>query len=115
LTDSSNHLSDVSGGTISVGTEGYGVSTTEADLVDIGRINDADTDGQYTQNDCIIMDNSTITANATALSISDKSFAKSTGPVAFDTVYLCQEAAISSLTPAGSYSQLVTMTIVSNY
>ncbi len=115
LRNGSNNLSDVSGGTISAGTEGYGVSTTEADAVDIGRINDANTDSQYTQDDCIIMDNNTITANATALSTSDKSFAKATAPVALDTVYLCQEAAISSLTPAGTYSQLVTITIVSNF
>jgi hypothetical protein len=115
LRSSGNNIADVSGSTISAANEGYGISTTEPESVTVTKINDANSDGLFNQSDCTIMNDNTISANASVLTTSDKTFAKSTEPVAFDTVYLCHEAAISSLTPAGSYSQLVTLTVVSNY
>jgi hypothetical protein len=115
LRSGSNNIADVSGSTISTGSEGYGVSTTESEAVAISKINDANIDGLYNQDDCTAMNDNTISANASVIDTSDKSFAKSLGPVSFDTVYLCHAAAISAVTPAGSYSQQDTITVVSNF
>ena len=115
LRNSINSITNVSGGNVSAGTEGYGISTT-LNSQSISRINDANNDSYFTQDDCTTLNNQgSIAMTASALTVSDQSFASASGPVASDSAYLCYAVAISGTTPAGIYSQLVTITIIGNF
>lgn len=115
LRNATNSITNVSGGSVAVGAETYGVATTLASQ-SISRINDVNSDGYYTQDDCTALNNQGSTAlTASALTISDQSFASSGGPVASDSTYLCHAVAITGATPAGAYSQLVTITVIGNF
>ncbi|OGY42381.1 MAG: hypothetical protein A2Y82_04470 [Candidatus Buchananbacteria bacterium RBG_13_36_9] len=113
--DGSNDIDDVSGGAVADGTEAYGVSTTDTGAT-ISQINDADTDPPdlINQDDCTIMNGDTIHANASAITTANQSFSLATAP-ASETVYLCHAASISTITPAGTYSHIATITVVGNF
>ncbi|MCX6746073.1 MAG: hypothetical protein NTX00_03595 [Candidatus Parcubacteria bacterium] len=114
LRNAINHINNISGGSITEGTEGYGVSTTQ-DSQDIAQINDANNDTFYTSDDCTTMNGNTIAANASAITTSDQQFASANGPVSNDETSLCLAVAISGNTPAGSYSQILNLTVVANF
>ncbi len=111
----SDTIPDVTGGSVSYGTAAYGISTTEDESVDILQIQDADSDLDYDGDDCSTLDDGTTSANASAVTTSDQSFATSTGSISADRVYLCHAAAISGTTPAGAYSNTITITVVGNF
>lgn len=116
--DDINDAADEGGGSdvdASTTSEEYGVSTTETATADIVRINDANTSSTFDQTDCIYMNDNNVTANATALTTTDKSFALSTGPVSGDITYLCHAATVTGITAAGVYSHTVTITLVATY
>ncbi len=111
-----NDIDNVGDGAVSESSEEYGISTTSsAGGLDIVQINDANSDFSNNNTDCTTMDGGTIDATASALTTSDKSYTSATVPVDNETIYLCHAAAISGLTPAGSYSQIVTVTVVGNF
>ncbi|MBN1326065.1 hypothetical protein JW977_03765, partial [Candidatus Falkowbacteria bacterium] len=114
LRTSVSNIDNVSG-SVTAGTEAYGISTTESDSVNITRINDANSDLEQNVTDCIFMNDNTVSADASALSENDQSFTSANGPVNADSTYLCHVAAIAGQTPAGFYSQKVTITVVSNF
>jgi len=114
LRNATNNITDVTGGAVADGTEAYGVSTTKASQ-DIAQINDANNDTFYTAADCTTMNGNTIAANASAISTGDQQFASANGPVSNDETSLCLAVAISGNTPAGSYSQILNLTVVANF
>jgi|GEM_PF-2204316 len=115
LRNATNSIANVSGGSVTAATESYGLSTTK-DSQTISQINDADSDTYYTQADCTSLDNqNSMAMTASALTTSDQTFASSSGPVAADMTYLCHAVAITGTTPAGVYTQLVTITVVGNF
>lgn len=114
LRNPTNHISDVTGGTIADGTEAYGLATSKSGQT-ITRINDANTDSNYNATDCTIMNGGTIHANASALTESDQAFASSSVSVSNDVTSVCHAVAISGTTPAGTYSQLATITVIGNF
>ena len=115
LRNATNSIADASGATVTAGTEGYGVSTT-ASAQSITKINDANSDGNYTQADCLALDNQgSIAMTASVLTTDDQSLASVDAPTSADTVYLCHAVGITGTTEAGSYSQIVTITVVGNF
>ena len=114
LRNATNNITDVTGGAVADGTEAYGVSTTKASQ-DIAQINDANNDTFYTAADCTTMNGNTITANASAITTSDQQFASADSPISDDETSLCFAVAISGNTPAGSYSQILNLTVVANF
>lgn len=116
LRNGTSHIADVSGGTITHGTEAYGVATTDAGRA-INQINDADTSGTFNVDDCtyILAHGDTTDMSASALSTSDQVFGASGGPAANAVFTLCHGAAISGVTPAGTYNQLVTVTVTASF
>jgi hypothetical protein len=115
--NSTNHITDVSGGSVAAASEAYGVSTTSlAPGVTISRINDIEPNFEYNQADCTGLNaQSSIAMDASVLTTSDQSFAGATGPTDIETTYVCHAVGITATTPAGSYSQLVTVTAVGNF
>jgi hypothetical protein len=116
LRNGTSHIADVSGGTITHGTEAYGVATTDSGRA-ITQINDANSSGTYTVDDCtyILAHGDTVDMSASAITTSDQVFGGSDGPIANDVFTLCHGAAISGITPAGTYNQLVTITVVASF
>lgn len=106
LRNATNSISDVADNEVTAGSVEYGVATNDSDYATL------DIDQQVT--DCAGLNNGSA-APAVALTTSDQSYAKATGPVSADEVYLCHAVAISGTTPAGAYSSTITITIVSNY
>ncbi|MCX6740238.1 MAG: hypothetical protein NTZ49_03355 [Candidatus Parcubacteria bacterium] len=103
----SNELTPVSDGFVTVGSQEYGVATSDADYASL-QINKQVTD-------CTALDDTTSPVNATSLTASDQSFAKEVLAVADEEITVCHIASISGSTPAGVYSQIVVITLVSNY
>ncbi len=114
LRNATNDINDVTGGAVADGTEAFGVSTTKASQ-DIAQINDANSDTFYTAVDCTTMNGNTIHANASAITTSDLQYASSDGPVSDDETSLCFAASIAGASPAGVYTQIITLTVVGNY
>ncbi|MCX6746223.1 MAG: hypothetical protein NTX00_04395 [Candidatus Parcubacteria bacterium] len=115
LRNATNSITNVSGGSVIAATESYGLATTQPSQA-ISQINDANSDTFYNQADCTALNNQGSTAmTASALTTSDQTFASSSSPIASDTTYLCHAVAITGATPAGAYSQLVTITVVGNF
>jgi hypothetical protein len=110
-----DEINDVSGGTVESGTSEYGIATTENDSVDIIKIQDANTDTEYTEADCRFLHGGTTAVNSSALTETYQSYAMSTGPVDNDSVYLCFSVAISSDTPAGNYDSTATIIVTGNF
>jgi len=75
-------------GSITAGTEGYGVKTTG-------------TNGQL--------------SSITALAISTQTLARATAPVSGNAITITYEATISGATPPGDYSQTITFTTTANF
>ncbi|MFH0804728.1 MAG: hypothetical protein V1916_00870 [Patescibacteria group bacterium] len=91
------NIADTAGGTIAIGTEEFGVSTSES------------TQDVATWSPAACTDTAS-TSNATALSTSvPKTFAGATGPVTADQATLCFLASIAGTTAAGSYTTTVTI------
>ncbi|HDQ22717.1 MAG TPA: hypothetical protein ENN28_01955 [Candidatus Uhrbacteria bacterium] len=115
LRDGDDSITNVSGDSeVAAGTESYGVSTTK-DAYDIRQIQDANSDTEYTSADCETLNEGTTAANATELTTSDQTYGGSSGPVDSEVVSLCHAASISGTTPAGIYSQTITITVVGNF
>lgn len=115
LRNSATSIANVSDGEIKPASEGYGVSTTDGNQTVI-QINDANNDNLYNSADCTFLnDQGTIAMNATPLTTSDKIFAYSFGPISGSTSTLCHAVGIASTTPAGPYSQSVTITVVAGF
>lgn len=89
LTNGSTSITDVADGTVSAGSEEYGVGTRG-------------TDGLYNSSD-------------TSITSSFKAIASSSGMVTSQTDGVVFKASISSATTAGSYSHTVTLAAVSNF
>lgn len=86
-------------GSVSAGTPGFGVGTSQAgqDIIQ----NSSCADGG--------------SAQAGRLTTSTQRIASASSPVAGDSITVCVAAAISSLTPAGSYADTVYVTAVGNF
>lgn len=89
LRSGSNDINDVSGGTVTAGTEGYGLRTSGT----AGQMNAADT----------------------AVTTGLQTIARSTVPVANEVTTITYKAAIGSGTSAGTYSHTATLSTVINY
>jgi hypothetical protein len=114
LRNATNSITNVSDGTVGV-TNSSGVSTEEEYGVSTSK-----TGRDILHNDsgvtCINLANQlTAAMPATALTTSDQSFSGSVAPIENDVTTLCHAAVIKGITPAGSYSQQVTITIVGNF
>ena len=99
-TSGGDNIDDETGdGDIDVGTEEYGVSSDDTTAVTISETDGSGCDGTNPE-------------GATALDGTAQSYATHTGPVdtgdADEVTNLCHAASISPITPAGSYSQIVT-------
>jgi len=84
------------GGNIVAGTEEYGVSTEDTDATIVTWSPASCTTGAAT-------------SDATALTTSEQSFAKSAGPVSAEQMTLCHMASITATTDAGVYTSTTTM------
>jgi hypothetical protein len=102
LTTGIDDIANASGGTVTVGTEEYGVGTSKADQTIIQNTDCTDEDAGPTQ-------------PASPLSTSPQQFASSSGPVSSDATSVCHLATISGATPAGIYSQVVTVVVTANF
>jgi hypothetical protein len=110
-----HNITDVGDGAVTATSEEYGVSTTLA-AETISQINDADGDFGYTSADCTTMDSqSAIEATSAAITTGDQTFASSAAPINADVATLCHAVGITPTTPAGSYAQLVTITVTGNF
>jgi hypothetical protein len=110
-----HNITDVGDGAVTATSEEYGVSTTLA-AETISQINDADSSGTYTSADCSTMDSqSAIEATSAAITTGDQTFASSAAPINADVATLCHAVGITPTTPAGSYAQLVTITVTGNF
>lgn len=107
----SDTITAVSDAAVTAGGNEYGVSTTNASAT-IGYLG-----GTHDASYCASLDSQhTYEAGvASALSTSDQSYAASTAPVDGEETTLCHSAGINASTPAGTYSQLVTLTVVGNF
>jgi hypothetical protein len=111
----SHSMADVGDGAVTATHEEYGISTTQGTKT-ISQINDANGDTYYTSADCTTMDSqSSIEATSSVVTTDDKTFAGSSAPVDSDTATVCHAVGITPTTPAGSYAQLVTITVVGNF
>ncbi len=106
LRNATNSINDVTDNEVTAGSEEYGVATSDSDYASL------DINQQVT--DCASLDGSS-TASASTLTTSDQLFAIANQPVSSDTVHLCFSAAISGDTPAGAYSNTVTITVIGNF
>lgn len=113
----SDSIAAVADGAVTAGGDGaghgeYGVSQTNgAGGLDIDRL-DTPSAGYCTS----LNDQHALEAGvASALSTSDQSYALSLSPVDGEETTLCHSVGIDAATPAGTYSQLVTLTIVANF
>jgi hypothetical protein len=109
--NSSSSITNVGDGAVTPGSEEYGISTTKNSQT-IGYLA-----GTHDQTYCTSLDSQGVTAMAvaSALTTSDQSFASASGPISYDSIYLCHAVGITGTTPAGSYSQLVTITVIGNF
>lgn len=114
LRNAANDINDVSGGTVDDGTEAYGVATTKASQA-ISRINDANSDTFYTSADCEALNNGTTPINASAVATTDLQYASASGSVSNDVTSLCFAVSIAGSTPAGSFQQIIYVTVISNF
>jgi hypothetical protein len=115
LRNGATSITNVGDGTVTPASEEYGVSTTDSGR-NISIINDANSDTFYTSADCTALNNQGVIAmDASALSTSDKTFGHSSGPVSSSVFTMCHAAGITGTTPAGSYNQLVTITVVAGF
>lgn len=109
---------DDSSGTISPGTEGYGVATTSTGK-QIATINDFDLSGTPSVGDIIYLwdpaNRTTTGVNATAVTETDKSVGGATGPVNNDATTVMHLVNISGTTEAGVYSTTSIITVVGNF
>ena len=110
-----NAMADVSGGTMSPGTEAYGVVTSKSGK-DISQINDFDGGGVWVTDFQWLWSHRTQAGvNASAVTISDQSFSGATGPVDNDAAILAHMSEISGTTKAGTYSATTIITVVGNF
>lgn len=115
LRNGATSITDVSDDNVTPGSEEYGVSTTMSGET-IDQINDADENALYQQADCTHMNDQAVHAmTAHPLNTGDQDFANSSGPVSSSVAYLCHAAGITGTTPAGTYTQLVTITVIGNF
>ena len=97
-----NFITDVADGTVTIGAEEYGVSTSDTDAPGIT----ANFDG--TCDDGANETGSAITGSA-------QIYADETGPIASDATNLCFSASITATTEAGSYSHITTHITTGNF
>ncbi|OGY22569.1 MAG: hypothetical protein A2113_04245 [Candidatus Woykebacteria bacterium GWA1_44_8] len=97
-----NNINDVADGTVTIGAEEYGVSTSDTDAPGIT----ADFDG--TCDDGANETGSAITGTAQV-------YADESTPQSGDATNLCHSASITATTPAGSYSHIVTHITTGNF
>jgi len=91
LRSGANDVNDVSGGTVDVGSEEYGLATSKS--------------GQTITQDASCGPDPD---NASAITASTQSVSSSALPIDSDTTTLCYSASISGATPGGSYSHILT-------
>jgi len=97
------------GGEVADGVEGYGVATSSLDYASLF------IDQYITKSDCTDRNGGTTHVPAVGMDGTDYSFATATGPVSNDLTTLCHSASISATTPAGVYSQTITITAVGQF
>ena len=101
----SHDILDVIGGAVTPANEEYGVSTSMA----------SETISQ-TNAPCATLDNQSATeATSSIITTSDQTFASSSAPINADVATVCHAVGITPTTPAGSYAQLVTITVTGNF
>jgi len=108
LRHGADDINDASG-EIADGVEGQGVATSDSDYATLNL------DQYITKADCGTRNGGTTHVPAVGMDGTDYSFAKATGPVANDLTTLCQSASIAGSTPAGTYTQTVTITAVAQF
>jgi hypothetical protein len=89
------------GGTVTAGTEGYGVGTSKA--------------GQTITQNAACTDGAGGSQSGSSLTGTEQQFASATGPVSSDATTMCHLASVSGATPAGSYSQTATIIVTASY
>lgn len=100
LRNATDSIADA-GGTVTAGTEGYGVGTSKA--------------GQTITQNTACTDGAGGSQVGSSLTGTEQQFANATGPVSSDATTMCHLATVSGATPAGSYSQTATIIVTASY
>jgi len=111
LVSGSNEITGVADSAVSAGAEEYGVGVDTTDTTSAF----SDYSGTDT---CANLDGGTTDVPANALDNSAQTFATASAPVdgsSTGVTTLCHAASITGTTPAGSYTQTVTVTVVGNF
>jgi hypothetical protein len=102
LRNSVDSIANASAGTVVKGSEEYGVGTSKSGQTILQNTDCTDEDTGASQ-------------PASALTASAQQFASSSGPVSSDATTVCHLASVSGATPAGFYSQIVTIVVTANF
>jgi hypothetical protein len=109
LRNATNDINDSGDGATTSGSEEYGIATSDSDYASLS-IN------QYiTKTDCTARNGGTTAVPSVGMNGTDYSFATATAPVANDLTTLCHSASIAGSTPAGTYSQTITITTTAQF
>jgi hypothetical protein len=109
LRNATDDINDSADNATTVGSEEYGVATSNYNYASL------DIDQSITKVDCTARNGGTTAVPSVGMNGTDYSFASETGPVANDLTTLCHSASIAATTPAGVYSQTLTITAVGQF